>query len=234
MIRDILKDGFKELGFFAGETALQGYEVFYKYLVERNKVMNLTAITGENEVARLHFLDCAALLLAADFKGARVIDVGTGAGFPGIPLRISEPDMELTLLDSLGKRVDFLKESCDLLGFNNVTCIHSRAEEAPSEYREFFDIAVSRAVAKLNVLCELCVPFIRVGGIFMAMKGPDPEDELQEAETAISLLGCEFSGVFKYCIPGTDISHTAVIVKKTKNTPEKYPRRFAKIQKSPL
>ena len=234
MIRNILKDGFNELGLSADEATLQGYELFYKHLVERNKVMNLTAITGENEAARLHFIDCAALLLAADFKGSRVIDVGTGAGFPGIPLRISEPDMELTLLDSLGKRVDFLKECCTILDFDNVACIHSRAEEAPAELRESFDIAVSRAVAKLSILCELCIPFIRVGGVFVAMKGPDPADELQEAENAVSLLGCEFSGVFEYRIPGTDIFHTAVLVKKTKNTPEKYPRRFAKIQKSPL
>ena len=234
MIKDILKDGFSGLGLSADETALQGYEVFYKHLVERNKVMNLTAITGEDETARLHFLDCAALLLAADFKDARVIDVGTGAGFPGIPLRISEPDMELTLLDSLGKRVDFLKECCSLLGFDNIACIHARAEEAPAEFRESFDIAVSRAVAKLSILCELCIPFVRVGGMFIAMKGPDPADEIQEAESAISLLGCEFSGVFKYRVPGTDIAHTAVLVKKVKNTPEKYPRRFAKIQKNPL
>ena len=234
MIDKVLRDGFDRLGLDLPEAALENYKSFYKYLVEKNKVMNLTAITGEEEFAKLHLLDCAALLGAADFRRKRVIDVGAGAGFPGIPLKIAMPDMEITLLDSLGKRVDFLKDCCELLGFENVSCIHARAEEAPPELRENFDIAVSRAVAKLSMLCEICLPFVRVGGLFIAMKGPAPHEELKEAENAIITLGGEPQDIFEYLIPETDIRHTAVLIKKVKNTPEKYPRRFARIQKSPL
>lgn len=233
-MRDVLNSGFREMGLDLPDGALEKYIGFYRLLVERNKVMNLTAITGEKEVAQLHFLDCAALLGAAGFSGKRVIDVGTGAGFPGVPLKIACPDMELTLLDGLGKRVRFLRECCALLDLKNVTCVHARAEEAPAALREDFDVAVSRAVARLNILCELCMPFVGAGGVFIAMKGPQPSEELMEAKSAIERLGGELSGVYDYRIPGTDICHTAVIVKKTKGTPEKYPRRFAKIQKNPL
>ena len=195
--------------------------------------MNLTAITGEAEVARLHFLDCGALLNMADFSGKAVIDVGTGAGFPGLPLKILCPDIRLTLLDSLQKRVDFLQSTCSLLELATVDCVHARAEES-MQYREKFDIAVSRAVSRLNMLCELCLPFVAVGGKFIAMKGPGGVQELAEAENAIALLGGRVLGITDYTVPGTDITHSAVIIEKTSPTPAKYPRRFAKIQKSPL
>ena len=172
-MEEILKYGFAQLGVEVNERALERYRTYYEYLEERNKVMNLTAISGTEDVARLHFLDCVSLLGMCDFKSKRLIDVGTGAGFPGLPLKIAEPSLELTLLDSLNKRVDFLRETCVKLGFEDVNCIHARAEEAPAEFRGAYDIAASRAVARLNTLCELCLPFLKVGGVFIAMKGPD-------------------------------------------------------------
>ncbi|HHU22558.1 MAG TPA: 16S rRNA (guanine(527)-N(7))-methyltransferase RsmG [Clostridiales bacterium] len=230
----ILRDGFEELGLtFTGE-ALARFNAYYEYLDQRNRVMNLTAITRKEDTARLHFLDCAALLKAADFSGARVVDVGTGAGFPGLPLKIISPDISLTLLDSQKKRVDFLTETCEKLGFRDVVCLHARAEEAAAEMRETFDIAVSRAVARLNILCELCMPFVRPGGLFLAMKGPDFSQELSEAEHAISVLGGKTLDIFSYTIPGTNIVHSVALIKKVQSTPDRYPRRFARIQKSPL
>ncbi len=233
-MKDILESGFAELGLNLTEEAAERYETYFEYLEEKNKVMNLTAISGREDVARLHFLDCAAVLGFADFKDKRVIDVGTGAGFPGLALKIAEPDMELTLLDSLNKRVDFLQETCEKLGLNDVKCIHARAEEAPKDFRAAFDIATSRAVARLNVLCELCLPFLKENGVFIAMKGPNCSEELLEAQNAMKLLGAELEAAENYKIPGTDISHTAVIIRKTKPTHPKYPRKWAQIKKQPL
>lgn len=231
---NILKDGFAGLGVTVDDKAIERYRVYFENLEEKNKVMNLTAISGEEDVARLHFLDCAALLTVADFKGKKVIDVGTGAGFPGLALKIAQPDMELTLLDSLNKRIDFLSETCDKLDLNDVQCIHARAEEAPKDFRGAFDIATSRAVARMSVLCELCLPFLKVGGVFVAMKGPDCAQEVSEAENAIKLLGGEIRETKLYPIPGTDITHAAVIIEKVKATHPKYPRKWAQIKKQPL
>lgn len=231
---EILKDGLSAMEIELSARTLSSFRSYYELLEEKNKVINLTAISGEEDVSRLHFLDCAALINAAELKGASVIDVGTGAGFPGLPLKIIEPGIRLTLLDSLKKRVEFLSDVCSVLGYDDVVCIHSRAEEVPHGYRENFDYAVSRAVARLNMLCELCLPYLRVGGMFMAMKGPDCEDEIKEAAKAIEVLGGECEGVYLYTIPGTDIRHSIVKIRKIEKTPAKYPRRFAKIQKSPL
>lgn len=233
-MEEILKNGFARLGIEISERALAQYRIYYEYLDERNRVMNLTAISGAGDVARLHFLDCAALLGMWDFKGKRLIDVGTGAGFPGLPLRIAEQSLELTLLDSLNKRVDFLRETCEKLGFENVDCIHARAEEAPAELRGAYDIAVSRAVARLNILCELCLPFLKTGGVFIAMKGPDCAQEVSEARSAMQLLGAELRDTVIYNVPGTDISHAAVIIEKVKPTHPMYPRKWAQIKKRPL
>ena len=233
-MKDILENGFAELVLSLDGKAAERYETYFEYLEEKNKVMNLTAISGREDVARLHFLDCAALLKFTDFKNKRVIDVGTGAGFPGLALKIAEPDMELTLLDSLNKRIDFLQETCDKLSFEDVTCIHARAEEAPKAFRGAFDIATSRAVARLNALCELCMPFLKENGVFIAMKGPDCSEELVEAQNAIKLLGAELVSCEEYEIPGTDIRHTAVIIRKVKPTHPKYPRKWAQIKKQPL
>ncbi len=231
----LLQNGFAQLGLALPPEAAEQFQCYYRCLEAGSAVMNLTAITGEAEVARLHFLDCAALLLAADFHGKSVIDVGTGAGFPGLPLKIAEPSIRLTLLDSLQKRVRFLEDTCTALGFTDVTCLHARAEEsAAGPMREHFDLAVSRAVARLNVLCELCLPFVRPGGCFLAMKGPGAAEELEEAQNAITLLGGCYAGTFSYTVPGTDVQHCALIIQKDTPTPEKYPRRFARIQKAPL
>ena len=203
-------------------------------LLETNKVMNLTAITEPRDVAALHFLDSAALLTLEDFHGKSVVDVGTGAGFPGLPLRILEPTIRLTLLDSLGKRVQFLESVCRELGLTDVSCIHSRAEEFAGAYRESYDLAVSRAVAALPVLCELCLPLVRPGGKFLAMKSVESDQELASAGHAIATLGGAVAAVRDYVIPGTQVRHRLIIVEKAKKTPEKYPRMFAKIKKNPL
>jgi 16S rRNA (guanine527-N7)-methyltransferase len=234
MLEDILESGLKELGITPEPQSAGRFRTYYEYLEKMNSVMNLTAITGEKDVAELHFLDCAAVLNAADFSKKRVIDVGTGAGFPGMVLKILRPDMELTLLDSLDKRVNFLSETCGMLGFGDTACVHARAEEAPAGFRESFDIAVSRAVARLNVLCELCLPLVRQGGCFIAMKGPDCSDELAEAQSAVKLLGGRYDRTYEYLIPGTDVRHTAVVIKKDGVTNKKYPRRWAQIKSKPL
>lgn len=231
---ELLRAGFAALGLPLDETALTRFETYYELLDERSKVMNLTAIHGETDVAQLHFLDSAALLTVEPLAGKSVIDVGTGAGFPGLALKIACPDMELTLLDSLDKRIGFLRDTCALLGFDDVRCIHARAEEAPAELHAGFDIACSRAVARLNLLCELCLPLAKKGGAFIAMKGPDCADELNAAKRAIKLLGGEVEDVKKYLVPGTDATHSAIIIRKTADTPAKYPRRWAQIKKQPL
>ena len=225
----------------AGLTALglpaEGGPSLLRYgelLVETNKVMNLTAITDPEEIASLHFLDSAALLTLEDFRNKSVVDVGTGAGFPGLPLRILEPTIRLTLLDSLGKRIQFLNRVCQELDLTDVACVHGRAEEFAAEHRESFDLAVSRAVAALPVLCELCLPLVRPGGKFLAMKSVDSNQELEAAKHAIETLGGAVSGVRDYEIPGTEVRHRLILVEKVKKTPEKYPRMFAKIKKNPL
>ena len=234
MLEELLQSGFEALSLVPDPQALGRYRIYYEYLEEINRVMNLTAISGEEDVARLHFLDCAALLGLADFAGKRVIDVGTGAGFPGLALKIACPAMELTLLDSLDKRINFLKNTCEKLGFDDVTCIHSRAEEIPAGFRQGFDFALSRAVARLNLLCELCLPYVKKGGAFIAMKGSDLEEELAEAKRCIRALGGQVEQKIDYTIPGTDVTHSALIIRKVADPPARYPRRWAQIKKSPL
>lgn len=234
MLEALLQSGFAALSLRPDSQALSRYRVYYEYLEEMNQVMNLTAISGEEDVARLHFLDCAALLPLAEFGGKRVIDVGTGAGFPGLAMKIACPAMELTLLDSLDKRIGFLKDTCEKLGFSDVACIHARAEEIPAGFRQGFDFALSRAVARLNLLCELCLPYVKKGGAFIAMKGSDLEEELAEARHCIHVLGGQVEKKIDYTIPGTDVTHCALIIRKVADTPAKYPRRWAQIKKNPL
>ena len=231
-MEQLLQEGLSALGLPRdGIPALVRYA---ELLVEKNKVMNLTAITEPADIAALHFLDCAALLTLADFKGKTVADVGTGAGFPGMPLRILEPSIRLTLLDSLNKRIDFLKEVCGDLGFGDVNCVHARAEEFAARHREGFDIVTSRAVANLRMLSELCLPLVKVGGTFLSMKSVDSDAELEDARKAIATLGGRVIDVKDYVIPGTEVTHRVIFVEKLKETPPKYPRAFAKIKKSPL
>ena len=228
----ILKEGLAQLGLDTG--SIPALTEFSRRLLEKNQVMNLTAITEPADVARLHLLDCAALLTIADFRGKSVVDVGTGAGFPGMVLRILEPDFDLTLLDSLGKRVDFLKEVQTDLGLKNVTCVHARAEEFAAQHREQFDLAASRAVAQLNVLCELTLPLVKVGGQFAAMKSVSTDEEIRQAHSAIAQLGGQLSGVTDYTVPETDVVHRIVSIEKTQHTPKQFPRAFARIKKAPL
>ncbi len=200
-------------------------------LLEQNKVMNLTAITEPAAVAQLHFLDCIALLDFADFRGKRVVDVGCGAGFPGVPLKIAEPAIKLTLLDSLAKRMHWLGTVLPQLGVE-AACVTARAEEYVSGCRGQYDIAVSRAVARLNVLCELCLPYVRVGGQFIAMKGAQAAQEAEEAAHAVQALGGKLLRIESY--PVADATHCAVVIEKCRPTPPAYPRPFAKIKKNPL
>ena len=204
---------------------------FGEALIEKNAVMNLTAITEPSAVAQLHFLDCIALLNAADFREKRVIDVGCGAGFPGVPLKIAEPSIRLTLLDSLAKRMNWLSETLPALGVD-AEIITARAEEFATQRREQYDLATSRAVARLNVLAELCLPYVRVGGKFLAMKGALAQEEVEEARQGIERLGGHVLRIFEY--PVADAVHKAVVIEKLRPTPPQYPRAFAKIKKSPL
>lgn len=204
---------------------------FGEALIEKNAVMNLTAITEPSAVAQLHFLDCIALLNAADFREKRVIDVGCGAGFPGVPLKIAEPSIRLTLLDSLAKRMNWLSETLPALGVD-AEIITARAEEFAAQRREQYDLATSRAVARLNVLAELCLPYVRVGGKFLAMKGALAQAEVEEARRGIERLGGHVLRIFEY--PVADAVHKAVVIEKLRPTPPQYPRAFAKIKKSPL
>ena len=224
-------------GLAALNLPVEGIPALVRYgdlLIETNKVMNLTAITDPEDVATLHFLDSAALLTLESFSGKSVVDVGTGAGFPGLPLRVLEPSIRLTLLDSLNKRIQFLETVCRELDLPDVACVHARAEEFAAEHRETFDLAVSRAVAALPVLCELCLPLVKPGGKFLAMKSVESDAELAASQHAIAILGGAVEAVRDYAIPGTDVRHRLIVVEKVKKTPEKYPRMFAKIKKNPL
>ena len=234
MLEDILTAGFRELELPLDETALRRYRIYYENLEQTNRVMNLTAITGEEDAARLHFLDCAALLKLADLRGKTLVDVGTGAGFPGLALKIACPELELTLLDSLDKRIGFLRDTCEKLELADVTCLHARAEEIPDGLRESFDFASARAVARLNVLCELCLPYVKPGGAFLAMKGPELDAELREAYVALKTLGGAAERQIAYAIPETALDHRIAIIRKTGPSPKKYPRRWAQIKKKPL
>ena len=227
-----LKQGLTELGLDASKS--ETLARFADLMLQKNEVMNLTRITEPTAVAQLHLLDSAMLLKYADFRGKTVADVGTGAGFPGMPLRILEPDFDLTLLDSLGKRVDWLNETCETLNLGRVACVHARAEEFAAEKREAFDLVTSRAVANLQILAELCLPLVKVGGQFLAMKSIESEDEIAEAKNAIKTLGGKIVKVEDYTIPTSDVTHRLVIIEKIAPTPARYPRAFAKIKKAPL
>ena len=229
---DILRAGLTELGLDAG--AAEPLAAFAGMVLERNRVMNLTAITDEADFARLHLLDSAALLNVADFGGKRVVDVGTGAGFPGVPLRILRGDFDLTLLDSTGKRVAFLEEACAALGLARTECVCARAEDFAARRRETFDLALSRAVAALPVLCELCLPLVKPGGRFLAMKSARSDEELRAAAHAIAALGGRVERVADYAIPTGDVTHRVVVIEKVKPTPPQYPRAFGQIKKRPL
>ena len=237
-MRDIIASGLADLS-LEGRVPPQAADQLAEYgrlLLEKNQVMNLTAIREPEGVARLHMLDCAALVNCAQFEGKTLIDVGTGAGFPGLPLKILVPSLEVTLLDSLNKRVDWLNEVSAQLGLSGVRAIHARAEEQAQVkgFRDSFDFATARAVADLRLLAELCLPFVKVGGWFLSMKSVESGQELEQAAHAIKLLGGRVRNTVDYTIPGSDVTHRVVVIEKVAPTLKGYPRRWAKIQKEPL
>ena len=212
--------------------------ITYKNLLQEwNEKINLTAITEDEEVIKKHFIDCIKAFSENQFKEAKtLIDVGTGAGFPGFPIAIMKEDLNITLLDSLNKRVNFLNIVRNSLNLTNVTTIHSRAEDGArnKELREKFDIATSRAVANMAVLSEFCLPYVKVGGYFIALKGPAITDELNDAKNAIGTLGGKLIEVIEVSVEGTDLKHNLVVIKKVKETPKTYPRKAGSITKKPI
>ena len=230
-MRAALEDGLAQ----AGQT-LTGEQIdrlcrFGALLLEKNQVMNLTAITEPSAVAQLHFLDSLTVLRAADCRGKSIIDVGCGAGFPGVPVAIAEPTAKLTLLDSLQKRMNWLREVLPELGVR-AEVVSARAEEYVAGRREQYDIATSRAVARLNILCELCLPYVKVGGKFLALKGAMTHEEVEQARKAIEVLGGRVAEIAEYPIAGA--IHRIVVIEKVRPTPKQYPRKFAKIKQAPL
>jgi len=228
---DTLTAGLPRLGLELNEKARQTLCDFGAAVVEQNKVMNLTAITEPDQVAKLHLLDSLSLLTLADLRGKRMIDVGCGAGFPGVPVKIACPEVRLTLLDSLGKRMAWLEKILPQLGVE-AECVTARAEEAVADRRESYDIATSRAVARLNILLELTAPYVKVGGKVLAMKGTAAREELEEAKNAIKRLGLKLERVAEFPVDGT--AHTVIVLRKVAPTPPQYPRRYAKIKQNPL
>lgn len=232
---DILMDGARELGLELTARQTEKFQKYWELLEEANKHVNLTAVTGREEVFVRHFLDSLALIKAANFNGARVMDVGSGAGFPGLPIKIACEDADVTLLDSQMKRVNFLQNVCANIGVK-ANCIHGRAEEMgkKDEFRESFDYVLSRAVARLDILTELCLPLVKIGGRFLAMKAETTEEEIKAANGAIESLGGKLMPAVSYVAPDSGALRKIVVIEKAASTPLKYPRRFAKILKSPI
>ncbi len=220
-----------ELGLSLADDCVDKLCAFGEAVVRQNAVMNLTAITEPTAVARLHLLDSLTVLTLADLKGKSVIDVGCGAGFPGVPLAIACPDTRVTLLDSLGKRMKWLEETLPQLGVR-AHCVTARAEEYAQAQREKFDFATSRAVARLNILLELTAPYVRLGGAVLALKGAAAHEELAQAKGAIKKLGLKVEKMQEFSIDGA--SHWVIVLRKVATTPPQYPRRYAKIKQSPL
>lgn len=227
----------KELGIILSSQQMQQFLIYYEMLVEWNQMMNLTAITEYHDVMKKHFVDSVSLVKAFDItKNASVIDVGTGAGFPGLALKIAYPNLEVTLLDSLNKRIQFLDAVIEKLGLSGVKTIHGRAEDfaKPGKLRETFDLCVSRAVANLSTLSEYCLPFVKVGGQFISYKSEKITEEMASAENAIRILGGEVYGQVEFQLPDSDIYRNLFIIDKIKETPKKYPRKAGLPSKEPL
>ena len=233
----ILEQKLGELGIKQDQNQLERFHKFYQLLIEWNKVMNLTGITEYEDVVEKHFVDSLSIIKAIDLSGIHtVIDVGTGAGFPGIPLKIAFPHLRVVLLDSLNKRIKFLDEVISQLGLTEIRTIHGRAEEyaRKEEYREQFDLCVSRAVANLSTLSEYCLPYIQVGGIFVSYKSGEIDDEVEQSKKAVRILGGNIKEVMKFELPGTDIHRSFVLIHKEQHTQKKYPRKAGIPAKEPL
>lgn len=230
-MKETLLSGARELGLELTEETADKLCAFGQAVIRQNEVMNLTAITEPTAVAQLHLLDSLTLLKVADPKGKSIIDVGCGAGFPGVPTAIACPDARVTLLDSLGKRMNWLETVLPQLGVR-ARCITARAEEAVADHREKFDFATSRAVARLNILLELTAPYVRVGGAVLALKGSAAREELEEAKSAVKKLGLKLEAIHDFQIAGA--THSVIVLRKIAPTPNQYPRRFAKIKQAPL
>ena len=233
------KHGLEELNITLTDEQIEQFLQYYEMLVEKNKVMNLTGITEYEEVIQKHFLDSLSLIrVIPDIASQKltVIDLGTGAGFPGIPLKIAFPELEITLMDSLNKRILFLQEVIDALGLKKVSAVHGRAEEMASNatHRQQYDLCVSRAVSNLAVLTEYCLPFVKKGGLFVSYKSADSDAEIQEGKKAISILGGKLTSVDKFQLPDSDLRRALVCIKKVKDTPKKYPRKACTPAKLPL
>ena len=233
----ILNEGCRQMGISLTEEQTEQFMLYYEKLIEVNRVMNLTAITEFEDVMRKHFLDSLTLVKAADIKNVkRVLDLGTGAGFPGIPLKIAFPDTEFVLLDSLNKRVKFLHNIIELCRLKKIQAVHGRAEElaGKKEYRESFDLCVSRAVANLSSLSEYCLPYVEKGGLFVSYKSGNIQEELEAAGYAIQILGGRIKDTVKFKLPGSDMDRSLVVIEKIRETPARYPRRAGIPSKEPL
>ena len=234
MNKKLFTDGIEALSGNVSEVQLVQFEKYSRMLVEWNEKMNLTAVTDPDGIAVKHFLDSILPLYHINFDNiSSIADIGTGAGFPGIPLKIMMPDKNVTLIDSLNKRINFLKAVCEETGLNGVECIHGRAEEMGKnkDYREKYDAVVSRAVANMTVLCEYCLPFVKVGGMFVALKAENADEELELAKPMIGTLGGKVEEVIEAPLPMSDITRKLIVVRKVKVTPPKFPRRADKIKK---
>ena len=231
LMKSTLKEGLEKMALPLDEQRIDTLCAFGAAVVKQNEVMNLTAITEDSAVAKLHLLDSVSILKCADLTGKTLIDVGCGAGFPGVPVKIACPEVKLTLLDSLGKRMNWLETILPQLGVD-AECVTARAEEAVAQRRESYDFASSRAVARLNVLLELTAPFVKVGGAVLAMKGSAAMEELEEAKNAIKKLGLKLEKVAQFPVDGT--AHTVIVLRKVAPTPPQFPRRYAKIKQAPL
>ena len=231
------KNGLQQLHIALSEKQMEQFLQYYELLVEKNKVMNLTAITEFDEVVEKHFLDSVSLTKQMDLhQSLKVLDLGTGAGFPGIPLKIVFPELEITLMDSLNKRVLFLQDVISSLQLENIEAVHGRAEEAArnKKYREDFDLCVSRAVANISTLSEYCLPFVKIGGSFISYKSSTIEDELEDGKKGIAILGGKVKDVYKFTLPDSELQRSFVIIEKEKKTPKAYPRKAGTPSKEPL